>query len=268
MKRIQLFEFEDFSWFPNWLRRCMTNLIVVLHKMMGVSEVLSYLLARILKEINLTKIIDLGSGSGGAMPEVLATINKIDELSHVELVMTDLFPNKEAIKKFNAITTDKISYLKTSVDATDLLTAPNGLKTMINSFHHMSPKAARRILESAEENNQPLLIYEMAENKIPLLIWVVLLPMSLLILMIMTLFMTPFVRPLTWQQLVFTYLIPIIPICYAWDGQASLPRMYALKDVDELLEGLGNSGYYWEHGPAKKSNGKKLGTYIVGYPKS
>ncbi len=268
MKRIQLFEFEDYSWFPNWLRQCMTNLIVVFHKMMGVSEVLAYLMARVLKVKNLSKIIDLGSGSGGAMPEVLSALHEMDDLKHVELVMTDLYPNKEVVKKFNQKKGNKISYLESSVDATDLITAPNGLKTMINSFHHMSPKAARKILKSAEENKQPILIYEMAENKIPLLIWIILLPLSLVIIMIMTLFMTPFVRPLTWRQLVFTYLIPIIPICYAWDGQASLPRMYALKDVDELLDGLGKSNYYWEYGAAKRSNGKKLGTYIVGYPKN
>jgi hypothetical protein len=200
------------------------------------------------------------------MPEVLTILHEIEDLNHVELVMTDLYPNKAAVKKFNHETEDEISYLETPVDATDLVTAPNGLKTMINNFHHMSPKAARKILESAEENNQPLLIYEMAENKIPLFIWVVLLTLSLVILMI--LIMTPFVKPLTWQQLVFIYLMPIIPICYAWDGQASLPRMYALKEVDELLEGLGKNDYYWEHGVTKKSNGKKLGTYIVGYSKN
>jgi len=246
----------------------MTHLIVVFHKMMGVSEVLSNLIAKVLKENKLNKIIDLGSGSGGAMPEVLASLHAIDGLGHIELVMTDLFPNKEAIEMYNSNTLDKISYLKNSVDATNLLTAPKGLKTMINSFHHMQPKAARQILKSAEEKKQAILIYEMAENKIPLLIWVLLLPLSLVIIMIMTLFMTPFVKPITWQQLVFTYLIPIIPICYAWDGQASLPRMYTLKDVDELLEGLGKSNYYWEHGLAKKSKGKTLGTYILGYPKS
>lgn len=266
MKRIQLFEFEDYNWFPNWLRACMTNLIVVLHKMMGISEVLGYLIARVLKEKNLSKIIDLGSGSGGAMPEVLKMLHELKDFSQVELVMTDLYPNIDAANTFNKNAQDKISYLKTSVDATDLLSAPEGLKTMVNSFHHMSPDAARKILESAEKNKQPILIYEMAENKMPLLIWVLLLPISLVVLMIMTLFMTPFVKPLTWKQLVFTYLIPIIPICYAWDGQASMPRMYSLNDVDELLEGLGSDKYYWEQGPAKKSNGKKLGTYIVGYP--
>ena len=72
----------------------------------------------------------------------------------------------------------------------------------------------------------------------------------------MVLFMTPFVKPLTWRQIVFTYLIPIIPICYAWDGQASMPRMYALKDLDHMLEGLGSGNYTWQKGHAIKKNGK------------
>ena len=267
MKRIQLFEFEDYKWFPSWLRTCMTNLIMVLLKMMGTSEALAYLMARVLKEKGLSKIVDLGSGSGGAMPEVLKALHKIDGLDQVELVMTDLYPNKEVARKFNENTEDKINYLETPVDATDLHSAPNGLKTMINSFHHMPPKAARKILESAAQNKQPILIYELAENKIPVLVWALFLPIALPILMVMTWFMTPFVKPLTWQQLVFTYLIPIIPICYAWDGQASMPRMYSFDDLDELLEGLETPDFYWEKGFAKKGNGKKAGTYLVGYPK-
>jgi hypothetical protein len=266
MKRIQLFEFEDYKWFPSWLRTCMTKLIIVLHKMLGLSEVLSYLIARVLKEKGLSKIIDLGSGSGGAMPEVLQALHKIEGLDQIELVMTDLYPNKEVAKKFNEDDEGNISYLETPIDATNLNAVPNGLKTMLNSFHHMPPKAARRILESAVHNRQPILIYEMAENKIPTLIWALFLPIALPILMLMTLFMTPFVKPLTWQQLVFTYVIPIIPICYAWDGQASMPRMYSFDDLDILLEGLETPEFYWEKGFAKKSNGKKAGTYLIGYP--
>jgi hypothetical protein len=170
------------------------------------------------------------------------------------------------LKKFNSITSDNISYLNTSVDATNISKAPKGLKTMMNSFHHMRPKKARAILESAQRTHQPLLIYEMGDNNIPLLIWWLLLPISLVVLIILALFMTPFVKPLTWRQIVFTYLIPIIPICYAWDGQASLPRMYTLKDLELLLDGLGSENYTWEKGHAKKENGKKQGTYLLGLP--
>ncbi|MGI9549946.1 MAG: hypothetical protein ACR2MT_02005, partial [Aurantibacter sp.] len=238
MKRVQLFEFEDFSWFPSWLRICMTNLLIILHKMMGIGDVLADLISEILTKEKISRIVDLGSGSGGAMPEVLKKVHQNSGLENVELIMTDLYPHPELVKKFNSDASDKIAYHETSINATEIAWAPDGLKTMVNSFHHMPPDSARRILESAKKNDQPLLIYEMAENKMPILMWWILLPISLAILMIMVLFMTPFVRPMTWQQLVFTYLIPIIPICYAWDGQASMPRMYAMKDYDILLEGL------------------------------
>ena len=266
MKRIQLFEFEDFSWFPGWLRICMTNLIVILQKMIGIPEVLSGLIANVLRKKNLLNIVDLGSGSGGVMPEVMESLRNDQNLKNIQMVLTDLYPNQEMYKKFNINRNDQISYLETSVDATNIANAPEGLKTMINSFHHMPPKKARAILESAQRTNQPLLIYEMGVNNIPLLIWWLFLPISLIILIIMVLFMTPFVKPLTWRQIVFTYLIPIIPVCYAWDGQASLPRMYTLKDLDVLLEGLGSDNYTWEKGYAKKKNGKKQGTYLLGLP--
>ena len=51
----------------------------------------------------------------------------------------------------------------------------------------------------------------------------------------MVLFMTPWVRPLSWQQLLFTYLIPIIPLCYAWDGQASIMRIYTFDDIQNFF---------------------------------
>lgn len=266
MKRIQLFEFEDFSWFPDVLRNGMTNLISVLHRMMGIDEVLADCIGSVLQAQNISRIVDLGSGSGGPMPEVLKKLHHTKGLENVELVLTDLYPNPQAIKEFNQNKDDKIAYRETPVDATDLKTAPDGLLTMINSFHHMPPREARKILASAAKNGQPILIYEMAENKMPLWLWWLLLPISLVILVVMVFFMTPFVRPLKWHQLVLTYLIPIIPICYAWDGQASMPRIYALEDIDALLEGLHGNDYVWSKGYPLKKNGKKLGTYLKGSP--
>ncbi|VAW16425.1 FIG00652690: hypothetical protein [hydrothermal vent metagenome] len=155
----------------------MTNLINVLLGMLGTSEVLAEMIAEVLQKQKLLKIIDLGSGSGGAMPLAAKTLHEIEGMHDVGLVMTDLYPSPESIAKFNQNTEDKISFLETPVDATDIAATPKGLKTMVNSFHYMSPKAARKILESAENSQQPLLIYEMAENKIPVFVWVLLLPL-------------------------------------------------------------------------------------------
>jgi hypothetical protein len=265
MKRLQLFEFEDFNWFPKPIRTGMTNLLVVLHKLVGTNEVLVNLVSDTKKQYSFSQIIDLGSGSGGIMPEVIKTINKKDKSADLKLILTDLHPNQKIVERINN-EHQHISYLNHSVDATNLSDLPEGLKTMVNSFHHMPPNMAKRILKSAQDNKQSLLIYEIGENKIPTLIWWLFLPISLTVLFIMSLFMTPFVRPLTWKQLIFNYLIPIIPICYAWDGQASLVRMYTFKDIEYLLSDFKNDNYTWKMAQAKKTNGKSLGYYVLGLP--
>jgi hypothetical protein len=266
MKRIQLFEFEDFYWFPKSLRRAMTNLITVLHKMVGTKEVIAGLLGPLIKEGRQTRIIDLGSGSGGIMPDVMEYLESESKTDNWELVLTDLYPNEALVQEYNNKDQGNISYHEKPVDATDLSVAPEGLKTMINCFHHMEPKKARKILRSAQELKQPILIYEMGENNIPLFLWWLFLPLSLCVLFIMALFMTFWVRPLSWRQILFTYVIPIVPLCYAWDGQASLPRMYTMADLDLLIGELPEAGYEWNKGRAFKKNGKKLGTYLMGLP--
>ena len=139
---------------------------------------------------------------------------------------------------------------------------------MIASFHHMTPEGARSILSTAQQSAQPILIYELAKNNVPFLLWCLLLPLSLTILVVMSLVMTPFVRKLTVSQILFTYLIPIIPLAYAGDGQASLMRTYTFKDIDELLKGVPpSSQYQWDMGEATKPNGKKAGYFLMGYPK-
>jgi len=72
------------------------------------------------------------------------------------------------------------------------------------------------------------------------------------------------VRPMTWQQLVFTYIIPIIPICFGWDGAISNARTYTLNDLDELLSGIKSNNYEWEKGIIE---GKTNQIYLLGLPK-
>lgn len=264
MKRIQLFEFEDFAWFPNWIRNAITSLIIILNKQMGVEEVLSNQISSILKDLKTNSIVDIGSGSGGSMPAVYKMLKH--QNTDVKLMMTDRYPNADAIKHFSSLNDSSLNYFSRPLDATTLEYTPEGLKTMVNCFHHMPPKVAKQILHSAQKNKQPLLVYELSDNKMPTIIWWLFLPLSLLILFIMVLFMTPFVRPLTFKQLFFTYIIPIIPLFYAWDGQASMPRTYSLNDYEELLPKQSNE-YTWEKGYAKNNKGKNSGTYLLGKPK-
>lgn len=267
MKRVHVLEFEDLRWFPSWLRTSMTNLIVVISRLLGVPSALGALVSRVLRDEGIDQIVDLGSGGGGSMPEVLDAVRAEPGTEHVTLVMTDLYPNLDAVRIFDEDRDSHIRYLREPVDATHLESAPRGLKTMVNCFHHMRPEGARAILSSAQENREPILIYEMGDNNIPFALWVLLLPLSLPLVMVMALGLTPMARPLTVRQLVFTYLIPVVPIFYAWDGQASMPRIYTPEDLDELLAEIGESpDYRWEKGFGKTESGRTLGTYLLGVP--
>ena len=193
MKRIDLFEFEDFAWFPNWMRICLTLLIVVMHKFVKSSDDLVPLIKRALKYSKNNTIVDLCSGSGGPMIEVFKDLAREKEKSNVKLILTDLFPNLEMASKIIDSAIKNLSYETTPVNASHVNTELTGVRTMVGSFHHMKPETARQILINAKESKEPICIYEISDNIHPTFLWWMAIP----IIFIMALVITPFVRPLT-----------------------------------------------------------------------
>lgn len=259
MKRIQLFEFEDRAWFPDWLRRCLTRLINVMHQFLGTPRELAVLISKMLIHSSQSKIIDLCSGSGGPMREVVKILKEEYGFKNLELTLSDLYPDQETARYINQIR-DNVTYVTIPVDATDVPPNLIGLRTMVGSFHHMAPDSAKKILVDAKERKQAICIYEISDNNLPIYLWWISLPL----IFIMAFFITLFVRPLTWKQLLFTYLIPIIPFFFAWDGAVSNARTYNLKDLDFLLDGLETDDYSWEKG---KISGKGNKLYLIGMPR-
>lgn len=265
MKRIHLFEFEDFHWFPNALRMCMTRFIVVMHKMLGSSQDLAELVAKGLKHAEKPEIIDLCSGGSGPMLEVAQILKEKHDVQDLKLTFTDLYPNVKAAKIINDMGNPNISYLTTPVDATNIDADQKGLRTMVCSMHHMRPEIAHNILKDAKDAKQPICVFEISDNSMPpTWLWWLTLPINFL----MVLCVTPFVRPMTWQQILFTYCPPF-PLAFfiAWDGAVSNARTYTMSDFDELLADLQSDDYVWEKGLIKgKGPGPK--SYLLGYPKA
>ncbi len=257
MKRIHLFEFEDLKWFPNWIRICMTRLIMVMHKKFNTSEDMAKLLVKLIKQTNTSTIVDLCSGSGGAMIDTVSHLNNTHKIKNVKLLLTDLYPNLADAERINQ-KNNRIQYRTTPLNATNLDTDIRGILTMVGSFHHMKPELARKILVEAQKKRQPICIMEI-HKKFPIILWWLFIPLSA----ILCLFITPLVKPLTIKQIIFTYLIPIIPICFAWDAVITSGRIYRMEDLDVLLKGLKENNYAWEKGIIK---GKSEKIYLMGYP--
>lgn len=260
MKRIHLFEFEDFPWFPNWLRICMTRYIIAIHKILGSAGELADLIARVLPHASDKRILDLCSGAGGPMLEVISILKEKHQVSDLSLTFSDLYPNQEAADQIDALDKPEVTYLRAPINATQIPKGQSGLRTMVCSMHHMRPEVAKAILRDAKASREPICVFEISDNSFPpTWLWWVGLPLNFL----SAFFITPFVRPLTWQQLAFTYLIPLLPLFIAWDGAVSNVRTYTLADMEELLIGLKSQDYYWETG---RISGRAKKLYLLGHP--
>lgn len=264
LKRIQLFEFEDLPWFPDWLRQHMTLYIVALHRLMRTQDLIAPLLKRCLDKSSRKTIIDLCSGAGGPMREVMQILRQAKGYEEVELTLSDLYPNKMAAAEVNQAAYAGIRYKAEPVDATNVDLALGGVRSMICSMHHMRPEVAQKILQDAASKNQPICVFEISDNAPPIWGWWV----GVFFGIFSVLFLTLLIRPITWRQLFFTYVIPILPLLIAWDGAVSNARTYTKKDLETLLSGIKSTNYKWDIGSFKTKGNPLSMLYLVGLPES
>ena len=250
MSRIHLFEFEDFQWFPDAVRRGMTDFLRFMIEKTEFYEPTISLIKELLQKSDERQIVDLCSGGGGAIGVMAA---KID----AKFILTDLYPNLEAFT-YLAKQNSKIEYIEGSVDATDVPENLRGLRTIFSSFHHFKPEIAKAILADAARKQVPIAVFDSAKNQIlPKLLFAFLLPLVVLVT-------TPFIRPFRWSRLLITYLIPLIPIFTMWDGIISLLRLYSDKDLKEMAATIESEHYTFETGILKGKTAEVQ--YIKGFP--
>jgi len=125
--------------------------------------------------------------------------------------LTDLYPNLKSASH------PHILWLAEPVDATRVPQKLGGVRTMFFSFHHFRPDAAKAILKDAFDRRRAICIFESGSGTLLGLISMIGVPVAVLALM-------PFARPFRWAYLLFTYLIPVMPLVVFWDGSVSMLR--------------------------------------------
>ncbi len=248
MRRYHLFEFLDQSWLPKQVRAAATRYLNAAYGTTPFPALWAAVIARVLGECGADQIIDIGSGSGGPMKLVLAELARLGRRPRVTL--TDLYP----------VSTDStIEYWPESVRATCVPARLQGLRTLFLCFHHFAPAEARAVLKDAFEQRQAIYIFEATSRTAPALAASLVIPLLVLLL-------TPSVRPVSGFQLLFTYLIPAMPLLAFWDGLVSNLRTYSMAELLELTSGFDVPDYRWECCLAKPSRVPFKTVYLVGCP--
>jgi hypothetical protein len=78
-------------------------------------------------------------------------------------------------------------------------------------------------------------------------------------------FCTPFFKPFKLSRIIFTYVIPMIPVFGLWDGIISMLRIYTPDELMQLAMETNSNHYIWKSGLLKNKIGTNV-TYLIGYP--
>ncbi|AXT20722.1 hypothetical protein D7030_11890 [Flavobacteriaceae bacterium AU392] len=256
MKRIHLFEFEDQKWFPSFLRNYGTDFLQFLSNKTKLYKPIVPIIKKGLQESNTNQIIDLGSGGGGGLIWLNSEL-KIDH-PNLKIILTDYYPNIPAFK-YTKKQADNFEFIINPVDARDVPIELKGFRTQFLSLHHFTPIDAKQILQNAIDSNNSIGIFEAQERSITSILAMLFSPLSVI-------FTTPFIRPFKIGRIVFTYLIPIVPLFVLWDGIVSSLRTYSVKEMNELVKDLNESEKFnWDIGKIK--SGPSVVLYLLGTKK-
>jgi hypothetical protein len=206
-----------------------------------------------IKKSETNSIIDLGSGGGGGLLWISEALQK--ENPDLQIIMTDLYPNLAAFE-YTKKQGKNFEYIADPVDARDIPKKLKGLRTQFLSLHHFRPEDAKKILQNAVDTKQNIAIFEGQERSLASIFAMIFSPLTVL-------FVTPFIKPFSLGRIIFTYLIPLVPIFVLWDGIVSSLRTYSVKEMEDLVNNLENKDQFdWEI--RRKKSGPGVNLYLLG----
>lgn len=228
--RLQLFEFTDLPGLPRPIRRWLGDYLRGIVTLTRLFEPAAPRIADLLRSARTDQVVDLCSGAGGPWPALAPGVERA--LGHpVQVHLTDLHPDGDAWAWLEESATRDVTGHPGPVPADAVPAGLPGVRTVFDGLHHLPPAVARAVLSDASRSGVPFLAAEAVERSAlgllgvlasPLLVWLV----------------TPFLRPVSIPRLVFTYLVPVIPLLVLWDGVVSVLRCYRPEELRALTAGL------------------------------
>lgn len=246
-------EIHEQPWCPRLIRDGATDCLRVVT---DVTQQYRHILPKLQHALHATssrQIIDLCSGGGGPWFGLLKRLNQLNDRS-IEVWLTDLYPHAS----FDHRHIPHIHFRHQPVDATRVPPSLRGFRTLFTAFHHFEPATARAILQNTVNQRQGIAIFEQTRRH----------PLALLVMLTIPFIawlLTPLVRPWRWWRLLWTYLVPVIPLLLCFDGLVSCLRTYSVAEMQAMVTTLDAPDYVWDIGrlPCPLS---PIGiTYMIGY---
>jgi hypothetical protein len=260
MPRLHLVELEDLPWLPAPVRDAATGYLqLMIHQSDAFAPAVP-LLADAVSRSGAVRIVDLCSGGGGPWRRMSAALR--DAGVSRPLLLTDRYPNPGAVHAVTGGSASlSVAMHPASVDATQVPASLEGFRTMFSAFHHFRPHDARAVLADAVADGTSIAIFERTKRNLTCFLLMMVTPLFVLLGM-------PAVRPFRLTNLLFTYLLPLVPLVVLWDGIVSTLRTYDVEELRALVATVpGQERFDWSIGEAA-GRGPLPMLYLVGLPRA
>lgn len=247
MRRVQWIELEDQPWLPAPVRDAATALLDLMVARMGLYDGVVPDIAAVVAATGATHLVDLCSGAGG--PAVRARQQLRAHGYDVGLTLTDLYPSAVGRRRVDARPDAGLSYRPDAVDArTGGPLEPVGVRTMFGALHHFPPDAVHALLAGLVARRQPLCLVDITASpllrRLPPVAVAPLIGLNAVVVAVVALVLAPAVRPVRPLHLLLTYLPPVMPFVFAWDGTVSALRAYTPDDILAIARTVPGAGAY------------------------
>lgn len=239
LPRLHLVELEECAWVPRFLREGVIEALGFIMRLTGAYRLIAFPpLRRWLQ--GRRRLLDLASGSGMPMEDFVRWRQAQGDTSELSIVLSDLQPNLASFERLAALHPGVVEYIDRPVDAlcppAEVARLP---RVMIGAFHHLRPEQARAMLADAAARADALFIFEPLTRR----------PLS--ILSNLTGLFAGMVAPFFADRLdplriLFSTVLPVIPLMLAFDGVVSALRCYSVAEIEQMIRALPDTGFTWE----------------------
>jgi hypothetical protein len=237
LPRLHGFEFNDQAWLPAIMRTIVTYAIGQGVVKSRVASRMCQVLAPAVRESGATSILELAAGSAQASVQLVNELERRGVV--VSYVVSDKYPDLEAFRSASKTTQGRVTYIEHPVDALHVPGDLQGLRLLVESFHHFRPEQAQCILQGAYERGVPIAVFETTDRRLLRTLSVG----PLCVLLMLTL-LTKILREHSWRGAL--WFLPAT-FAFAWDGFVSCLRSYTLRELASMTRAL-SDGYHWSMG--------------------
>ena len=241
--KIRSFEFNDWPQCPTFIRESILEVLGKSIRDAGVYDALAPHFIQLYQDADVKNVLEFGAGSGESTAIFMDAVLQAGQ-APPRIYISDLYPMTTVMAQTCDRYPELLHPVKESVDVCHPPeTPPHDMRMVLSAFHHFDRATARRFLLDAQQKGLTIFIAEPFTENLQAF-----LPLFLhgFISLARNGVLSPKSRFL---KFVFTFLIPIIPLCLLWDGLISMMRMYTKEDFMDITESFPPTApaYIWKH---------------------